>query len=431
MTPEPMAHMSWEQRYHLLSTVRTSLVLWAGMALVFALGCAPLVRWLDRETGWVIFGFSPDGARAILGALAGSMLTFIVFVLSATLIVVQLASGQLTPRVIAVVFSLPWVRLTLAFFTFTYAYTLSALGRVGQSVPDLHVGAAVLLNLVCIVAFFLFVHRLSVGLRPSTIMQTVAIRGREVIHQVYPATYDPKVPEQPVTAIHPSIPTQEVEFIGRTGVVLAFSLAHLIRLAREADAVIELVPQVGDSIGPGDLLFRVSGGTGRLSTDALRGCVAVGTERTLEQDPRFVFRILVDIASRALSPAVNDPTTAVLALDQIDHLLLFLGRRRLDEGVARDSDGKVRVIYGTPDWPDYVLLAVGEIRQYGAGSIQVDRRLRAMLERLIRKLPEDRRRPLEGELSLLRKAVERGFRDEEDRKRAAVADYQGVGGSES
>jgi uncharacterized membrane protein len=128
---------------------------------------------------------------------------------------------------------------------------------------------------------------------------------------------------------------------------------------------------------------------------------------------------------------VNDPTTAVLALDQIDNLLLCLGRRRLDDGQARDRDGKLRVVYGTPDWPDYVVLAVSEIRHYGAGSLQVDRRLRAMLEHLIRELPAARRPPLDAELALLGSAVERGYRDAEDRKRAGVADYQGVGGSES
>src|SRR5687767_5047576 len=99
--------MTWEQSYRLAQAARTSLVLWAGLALVAALVCAPAVRWIDRETGWVIFRFTPDGARAVLGALAGSMLTFIVFVLSATLIVVQLASGQLTPRIIALVFTRP------------------------------------------------------------------------------------------------------------------------------------------------------------------------------------------------------------------------------------------------------------------------------------------------------------------------------------
>src|SRR5262245_63978169 len=109
--------MTWEQRHRLRRAARTSLVLWAGVALVAALFVAPAVRWLERETGWVIFGFSPDGARAILGALVGSMLTFIVFVLSATLIVVQLASGQSTPRVIALVLAVPGVKLALAVLT--------------------------------------------------------------------------------------------------------------------------------------------------------------------------------------------------------------------------------------------------------------------------------------------------------------------------
>ena len=423
--------MTWEQRYRLKLVARTSLVLWAGLSLVAALVCAPLMRWVDQQTGWIVFGYSPDGARAVLGALTASMLTFIVFVLSATLIVVQLASGQLTPRIIAMVFAMPWVRIALGIFTFTYTYTLAALARVEDRVPDLHVGVAVILNLTCILVFFLFVQRLSNGLRPSTMMKLVADRGREVIEEVYPAAYDPKRPEQATSAALPTSSAQMVEFAGQTGVVMAFSGAELVRLARDADAAIELLPQVGDSLAPGDPLFRVYGGTRPISRDALRACVAVGSERTLDQDPRFVFRILVDIGNRALSPAVNDPTTAVIALDQIDNLLLCLGQRRLDEGTIHDSDGKLRLVYGTPDWPDYVTLAASEIRHFGEGSMQINRRLRAMLEHLIRELPEDRRPPLEEELAMLVNAVKRGFRDEEDRKRAGVADYQGVGGSDS
>jgi uncharacterized membrane protein len=168
-----------------------------------------------------------------------------------------------------------------------------------------------------------------------------------------------------------------------------------------------------------------------VSADALRGCIAVGPERTLEQDPRFVFRILVDIASKSLSPAINDPTTAVQALDQIQHLLLYLGRRHLGDGRLRDRAGKLRLVYGTPDWDDFVMLAVSEVRQFGAGSLQVHRRLRAVLEHLLDALPEGRRPPLREELALLGKAGERMFQDEEDRCRARVADYQGVGASES
>jgi uncharacterized membrane protein len=421
--------VTWEQRYRLELAARTSLVPWAVLALAAALVAAPAVRRLDAATGWQVFGYTPDGARAVLGALAGSMLTFIVFVLSAVLIVVQLAAGQLTPRVIALVFAMPLVKVTLAAFTFTFAYTLAALARVEDRVPDLHVGVAVALNLACTVGFFVFVQRLSAGLRPGTVMQLVAGRGREVIDRVYPTAYDPARPEGPTRAPLPAGPVRVVEYAGRPGSVLAFSAADLARVAREADAVAELVPQVGDFLGPGDPLVRVAGGK-PVDAAAVRGCVAVGAERTLEQDPRFAFRILADVANRALSPAVNDPTTAVLALDQIASLLLHLGRRRLDEGVTRDPAGAVRLVYGTPDWPDFVTLAVSEIRHYGGGSIQVDRRLRALLEHLTRELPEARRPPLREELVLLGRAVVRGFRDEADRKRAAVGDQQGVGGSE-
>src|SRR5581483_6417846 len=229
-----------------------------------------------------------------------------------------------------------------------------------------------------------------------------AERARLVIEQVYPTDYDPARPEQPADGVPPAAPAQVVRHAGRPGVVMAFSPEGLVRLARDAGAIVELVPQVGDPVARGDPLFRVYGGARRVPPAALRGCVAVGTERTLRQDPRFAFRILVDIANKALSPAINDPTTAVLALDQIAGLLLCLGRRRLDEGLARDADGKLRAVYGTPDWPDYVTLAVTEVRHYGAGSIQVDRRLRAVLEHLIRELPEARRPPLEAELALLR-----------------------------
>jgi len=356
------------------------------------------------------------------------MLTFIVFVLSATLIVVQLASGQLTPRVIALVLASPAIKISLGALTFTYAFTLAALARVEDRVPSLLVSIAVILNLVCIIVFFEFVQLLSRGLRPAHLMLLVGDHAQDVIDEVYPVIFDPQTPEQAASGACPVAGAQVIEFVGRSGVVMAFSLEHLIRLAIVTDSVIELLPQVGDSVTRGDPLFRVYGGTRPVSPQSLRACVAVGTERTLDQDPRFAFRILVDIANKALSPAINDPTTGVLALDQINNLLLRLGRRRLDEGLANDRAGKLRVVYGTPDWPDYVTLAVSEIRQYGEGSLQVSRRLRAMLEHLIATLPEARWPALQQELAMLNCAVARKFPDEEDRKRAGVGDYQGVGG---
>jgi uncharacterized membrane protein len=423
--------MTWEQRYRLRRTARTSLVLWAGLALVAGIFVAPAVRWLERETGWVVFGFSADGARAVLGVLVGSMLTFIVFVLSTTLIVVQLASGQSSPRVIALVLATPGVKFALGMLTFTYTYTLAALGRVEDRNPDLHVSVAVFLNLACIIVFLRFVQRLSSGLRPSSLIQLVADEARQVFDHVYPAPYQSDRPEYSATRSRPKDPAaQPTGLADRSGVVLAFGAADLVRLAEEADAVIELIPQVGDFFAAGDPLFRVTGPR-PVSPDALRSCVAIGPERTLEQDPRFVFRILVDIASKALSPAINDPTTAVQSLDEIQHLLMVLGRRHLDDGQVHDPAGKLRLAYSTPGWPDFVMLAVSEVRQFGAGSLQINRRLRAMLEHLLEALPDERRPPLRDELALLGTGVERSFRDEEDRRRARVPDYQGVGASES
>jgi uncharacterized membrane protein len=358
------------------------------------------------------------------------MLTFIVFVLSAALIVVQLASGQSSPRVIALILATPGVKIALAVLTFAYAYTLSALGRVEDRVPDLHVSVAVILNLVCVVVFLVFVQWLSAALRPSSLVRLVAQHARPVFEQMYPMPHDPDRPEESEDLVRPEGVPVAVVPAGRSGVIMAFGAADLARLAERADAVVELVPQVGDFVAADDPLFRVLGPNSGLQ-DELAGCVAIGPERTPEQDPRFVFRILVDIASKALSPAINDPTTAVQAIDQIEHLLRFLGGRHLGDGRVHDRSGHLRVAYGTPNWTDFVMLAASEVRQFGAGSLQVNRRLRAMLERLLEALPADRRRPLREELSLLGSAVERTFRDEEDRRRANVADYQGVGASES
>ena len=149
----------------------------------------------------------------------------------------------------------------------------------------------------------------------------------------------------------------------------------------------------------------------------------------MEQDPGFAFRIMVDIAERALSPAINDPTTAVLALDQLHRLLRYVGQKQLGPGRVSDGQGTLRLLYPTPQWEDFVMLAVSEIRLFGASSLQIPRRLRAMLEHLIAVLPEARTPALRQEVVLLHSAVERGYLEAEDRRRAETGDRQGIGGS--
>lgn len=422
--------MTWEQLYRLKYRLRNSLALWPAVSLIAAIIYAPVMRSFDAGHAWAPLHYSTDGARALLGALTASMLTFIVFVLSSLLIVVQLASAQLTSRIIAFALSRPRIKGTLSLFTFTFTTTLAALARCDAPLPHLHISIAVFLNLICLVAFFWFVQQLAHALRPISLMQQIAMQGVDVIKAVYPQPYDPCRSEESDPSIADASAATTIEHDESSGVVLAVGASRLAKLAASHDAVIEVVPQVGDFIARGDPLLRIVAAKSRPRSEELTSCVAIGAERTLEQDPRFAFRILVDIAIRALSPAINDPTTAVLALDQLHRLMLFLGKRHLDNGRVCDAKGVLRVCYGTPDWPDFVILSLSEIRQYGVGSLQVCRRLRAMLIHLIDNLPEARHPILREELALLTSAVERGFSDEQDRKRAGVGDYQGVGGSD-
>jgi uncharacterized membrane protein len=419
--------MSWLRRYRVRYYVANSIWLLPLLGMVAAVGAVRVLHGIDAAVGWQS-GLDPDTVRAVLGTMASAMFTLIVFVSSALLVAVQLASSQLTPRIIAFVFRDPITKVSLTLFVFAFTFSLAALVRITAAVPTLTAHLAAYSCLVSLGVFLYLIDHVGKALRPSGALWRVASLGREVIENVYPRRLDEPQPTAPVRAEDfPGKPTGTV-LSPRDGVVLAFDIPGLVGLARRADCVVELVPQVGDFVATGDPLFRVHQGGAALSADALRQSVAVGQERTLEQDPAFAFRILVDVASKGLSPGINDPTTAVLALDQIHHLLRNVGSRRLDDGRVCDAAGRLRLVYRTPDWVDYVRLAVTEIRHFGGASIQVARRLRAMLENLIHTLPKERAPLLRQELKLLQRSAERFFLEPEDRALAEVSDFQGVGG---
>jgi uncharacterized membrane protein len=417
--------MTWYHRYRLQHFLRTSFWFFPVCGVFLALGLLQVVPWLDEALDWRWFNFTLDGARAVLGGLNSSMLTFMVFMLSSMLLVLQLASAQLTPRIIAIVFAAPMPKLSVTVFTFCYVFSLGVLGRLEGRVNQLGVALSVLGTIVSLCLFFWFVHRLAISLRPVAILQAVCEVGRRVAGDVYPNRFD--AARESERTVLPS-PARIITHEGNSGVFLAFGAAELVRLASRADCTIELIPQVGDFVSLGEALFRVHPEQAPVDEARLRAAVAIGPERTLEQDPGFAFRIMVDIAIRALSPAINDPTTAVMALDQIHRLLRNIGGRQLDSGVVKDTKGQVRLLYPTPRWEDIVCLAVSEIRLFGASSLQVPRRLRAMLEHLITILPPPRIPALRQELELVQSAVERSYADTVDRQRADLSDFQGIGG---
>ena len=421
--------MNWQQRHTLRRFLKASLWPIPLACMVVAPSIARLTYWFDRQTGATL-DISVDAARAVVSTLEGSLLAFMVFIFSFLLVAVQLASAQFSPRVIARIFRDPFTKIALGVFVFTYTYSLVVLSRLEQTVPFLTGLICGYGTLACIAVFLFLIDRLGKELRPVRILTGVAAEGRQVIRSIYPQLITASRSQPPVDTGSLGMPSRVLVHQGRSGVVLAFDDDGLFKLAQLADCTIELAPQVGDFVATDDPLFRIYGGGQAIDERLLRQSVAFGPERTQEQDPTFAFRIIVDIASKALSPAINDPTTAVLALDQLHHLLRLVGSRQLDTGQDRDAAGRLRLIYRTPDWEDFVSLAVTEIRHFGGASIQIARRLRAMLENLIQTAPEDRAVLLRQELSLLHRSAQRFFLEPEDRALADVSDVQGVGGSD-
>ena len=163
-----------------------------------------------------------------------------------------------------------------------------------------------------------------------------------------------------------------------------------------------------------------------LPAHRLRRGVVMDDERTIDDDPAFAIRMLVDIAIKALSPAINDPTTAVQSIDRIEDLLRYAASKHLSVGFVADEAGVTRLVYPTPTWDDLVELALEEIRSCGANQYQIARRLRALLDSLLEDLPQRRRPALRTQLALLDDAVATAF-PESQRQAALVPDRQGIG----
>src|SRR5512137_416719 len=340
--------MSWLQRYRISDYLRRSIWILPVLGMAGAMGAIRILHGIETAMGWES-SYDPSTTLTLLGTLASSMFTLIVFVCSALLITVQLASAQLTPRVIGLVLQNRFTKLSLTLFVFTFTFTLAALVRIKGGVPPLTAYVAVYSCLVSLGVFFYLVDRVCAALRPSGALRSVARLGREVIKDVYPRRLSESQRGTPPPAkVLNGEPRCTIPNL-REGVVLAFDPEGLVSLALRADCVIEMVPQVGDFVAADQPLFRIFGRGAPPPAAALYQSVAVGPERTLQQDPAFAFRIIVDIASKGLSPAINDPTTAVLALDQIHHLLRDVGQRRLHGEEITDAAGVRRVVYRTPN----------------------------------------------------------------------------------
>ena len=423
--------MRWNLWYTTKSYLSSALWIVPLIALVLENVIIRLVFWLQKWISWLPwFATTSAGTTEALNTIETMTVSFIVFTFGSILIAIQVASGQLTPRIIATTLLRDNViRFTVGLFIFTMLFAVGTGARMGPTSYHPAVAICWALGIASIAAFLFLIDYTARLLRPISIVWRIGNQGIEVIESVYPDSID--TPRQLPSRSTLGTAGRVVEHQGTSAIVLAVNQKGLVSLAQRVAGIIEFVPRVGNFVAVGEPLFRLYGDTTTIDDRTLRSQVAFGPERTIEQDSTFALRVIVDIAIKALSPAINDPTTGVLAIDQLHRLLRLVGLRHLHDDGWHDADGVLRVVISTPSWRDFVQLAMSEIRLYGAGNFQISRRLYAMIENLLESLPESRRPALQQELNLLDRAVEKLHDFPEDLELARVADLQGLGGSSS
>jgi uncharacterized membrane protein len=405
-----------------------------GTPLLYAIAAVALGLALPRlEAAFLPDLTAPVGAgpaMAVLSAIASGTLPLTGLVFSLAFVMVQFSATAYSPRLVSWLAGSALMHHALGIFTATFLYALAALAWVDRGgtgkVPLLTVWFAILLLLGSVVVFIMLVERLTM-LQITRVLAFAGDQGRAVIARDYRRLGEGETARDAVASAELPPQTQVVLHRGGPLIIQAIDVPGLVALAERESAVVAVAWAVGDTVMEGMPLLRVHGGAAPIAERGLRRLVRLGPERTFAQDPKYALRLLVDIAIKALSPAINDPTTAVQALDQIEDLMLRLGRSDLAAGHARDGSGRLRLVVPVPSWEDFLVLALDEIRYCGANSIQVMRRMRALLQELQLHVPAGRRPALLTYLERVDKGIARTFEDQDDRRDALDPDRQGLG----
>lgn len=372
---------------------------------------------------------SVAAATAIYSAIASGMIALTGIVFSLTFVMVQFSATAYSPRLVFLLARDRVMSHALGVFTATFLYAVAALAGIDRNgsgkVPFISTWVVIGLLLASVALFISLINRIGF-LQVNRVLVFTGDQGRQVITTIYPSVKSEAAAD--VSNEFRALPrTQTLVHFGRPGAIQAVNVASLVKLARASGAVIEMAVAVGDTVVELMPLLHVFGAQRSIDERELRNGIELGRERTFEQDPKYAIRLLVDIAIRALSPAVNDPTTAVQALDQIEDLLLRLGQRHLEIGAFRDGDGKLRLVVPFPTWDDLLGLAFDEICYCGATSVQVMRRMNALVSDLIPVVPEERRPALIYWQQRMKSTIARSFPDSEERMEALQEDRQGLG----
>jgi uncharacterized membrane protein len=379
------------------------------LGIGLALGLPYLDGFIQRRSAWFLFEGKADSARELLGTIASALLTITGLVFSITILVLQLASSQFSPRVLQTFLQDRSTKLSMGVFVGNFVYALVLLPQVRSEsmdheefVPAFSVAFALGLTLVSVAVLIRYIHHMAQSIRAVHVIERVARDTRRCMDRMYPGTGALDCERSPRADVE-RVPDRVVCNSRGPGVVLTVDEERLLQFASERDLVIALVPRTGGFVPAGSDLLRIFGRADLADADRrrLEECIVLGSERTLQQDTAFGFRQLVDIAERALSPGINDPSTAVQVLDHIHDLLRQLAPRPIPGPAAHDDQQRLRLWLPRLDWNGYVELSCQEIARYGANSIQVTRRLHAMLQDLLSLAPAARTQVLQAQLRQL------------------------------
>ncbi len=366
--------------YFLLSPFWVVPTLWCLTAVAFGLVVPQIDRGSDAALPFLFQG-GASGARTVLSSIAGAMISVTGLVFSITIVTLQLASSQFSPRVLRTFLESRITQHTLGVFAASFLYALTVLRSIidtpESSVPQLAVTLGYGLVLAAVGMFLAFIHHITQSISVTTIIRRAADETRTLIKRGQDEARDhpESAPELPRLA------RQHTAVAQHSGYLDTIDQNILCSLATDHDARIELLHPLGAFLVEGSPVALVHGGPateGDWDSAVDRG-LGVRHERSMQQDASLGVRRLVDIAERALSPGINDPTTAVQVIDELHDILRRMVGARDPYPVRHDADGVVRLVTRDRTFAEYLDLAVDEIAHYGTDSLQVPRRLDAML----------------------------------------------------
>lgn len=356
--------------------------------------------WLQRYP--LLFGAGADGARGMLTAIAGSMITVAGLIFSLTLATLAQVSSQYTPRVLRNFMRDRANQLVLGFFVSIFVYCLIVLrtirgGDEGRFIPALAVAFGLVLALGSIGVLIFFIHYIAASMQAANIVARIADETAANLPRLFPAQLGQEADPAAATEWEESRLQWQPVLAKRSGYVQDVDEEQLLAVAQEIDGVVRMERGIGSFVAAQAPLLSVACYRGAASaadeklTRRLLAAYSLGHQRTPEQDLGFGLRQLVDIALKALSPGINDTTTAVMCVDQLGALLSLLADRHLEEPL-RMKDGRVRVVALRPTFAAYLALAFDQIRSSAEGNVGVLLRQLTALETVARRTAAPSRR---------------------------------------